>query len=105
MVVRVDAERLRQVIANLAAQRAVAGSTPSLRVARNRAFATLEVADDGPGFHPAWRTGVPPVRPRRPRPHPARIRGGLGLSIVRAIVVAHGGNVAAHNGLPLGAPS
>ena len=104
VVVRGDAERLRQVIANLLHNSAVAGSTTvRVRVARNRAFATLEVADDGPGFPPGladrvFHRFVRGDRARTPRGSGA----GLGLSIVRAIVVAHGGNVAAHNGPPLG---
>jgi two-component system OmpR family sensor kinase len=74
-----------------------------VHVARNRAFAILEVADDGPGFPPGladrvFQRFVRGDRARTPRGSGA----GLGLSIVRAIVVAHGGNVAARNGAPLG---
>jgi len=103
-VVRGDADRLRQLLANLLHNSAAAGSTTvAVRVARNRRFATLEVADDGPGFPPgllntAFERFVRGDRARTPR----RSGAGLGLSIVRAIVVAHGGVVAARNGPPLG---
>jgi two-component system, OmpR family, sensor kinase len=74
-----------------------------VHIAPDRAFATLEVADDGPGFPPAlldsaFQRFVRGDRARTPRGSGA----GLGLSIVRAIVVAHGGSVAARNGAPLG---
>jgi two-component system OmpR family sensor kinase len=102
-VVRGDADRLRQVIANLLHNSAAAGaSTVRVQIDPNRAFAILEVADDGPGFPPALLDNA--FR-RFVRGDRARTRGsgaGLGLSIVRAIVVAHGGSVAARNGPPLG---
>lgn len=103
-VVRGDADRLRQVIANLLHNSAVARSTTvQVRVTRNRAFTTLEIADDGPGFPPGladrvFQRFVRGDRARTPRGSGA----GLGLSIVRAIVMAHGGNIAADNGPPLG---
>jgi two-component system, OmpR family, sensor kinase len=103
VVVRGDADRLRQVIANLLHNSAAAGaSTVRVHIAPDRAFATLEVADDGPGFPPALLNSA---FQRFVRGDRARTRGsgaGLGLSIVRAIVVAHGGSVAARNGAPLG---
>jgi two-component system OmpR family sensor kinase len=102
-VVRGDADRLRQVIANLLHNSAAAGaSTVRVHIAPDRAFATLEVADDGPGFPPALLNSA---FQRFVRGDRARTRGsgaGLGLSIVRAIVVAHGGSVTARNGAPLG---
>jgi two-component system OmpR family sensor kinase len=103
VVVRGDADRLRQVITNLLHNSAAAGgSAVRVHIAPDRAFATLEVADDGPGY-PA--TLLDSAFQRFVRGDRARTRGsgaGLGLSIVRAIVVAHGGSVAARNGPPLG---
>jgi two-component system OmpR family sensor kinase len=104
-VVEADADRLRQVLANLAANSATAGATTA-RVTVRRGT-TVEWADDGPGF-PAGLLGS--AFDRFVRGDPARTsaaRGrdsgaGLGLSIVRAVVVAHGGTVAVRNGAPLG---
>ena len=103
-VVRGDADRLRQVIANLLQNSAAAGASAArVRIAGSPAFTTLEIADDGPGFP---STMLDSVFQRFVRGDCARTpRGsgaGLGLSIVRAIVVAHGGTVAAGNGAPLG---
>jgi signal transduction histidine kinase len=103
-VVHGDADRLRQVVANLAHNSAAAGSTTvQIRVGRDGGFATLEVADDGPGFRADIRDAA---FERFVRGDSARTPGasgaGLGLSIVRAVAAAHGGTVTAHNGPPLG---
>jgi two-component system, OmpR family, sensor kinase len=103
-VVQGDTDRLRQLLANLAHNSAAAGST-TIRVHLTiaGASATLEVADDGPGFPPSVSDSA---FDRFVRADHARTRGasgaGLGLSIVRAVVAAHGGTVAARNGEPLG---
>lgn len=104
VVVRGDADRLRQVLANLVHNSAAAGSTTvQVHVGSDGAQATLEVADDGPGFPPnlrdmAFERFVRGNQSRTPRGSGT----GLGLSIVRAIASAHGGSVEAHNGEPLG---
>ena len=103
-VVRGDTERLRQLLANLAHNSAAAGSTTvRVHLTSGGASAALEVADDGPGFPPSLRDSA---FDRFVRADHARTRGaagaGLGLSIVRAVVAAHGGTVAARNGEPLG---
>lgn len=103
-VVRGDADRLRQVIANLVHNSAAAGSrTIRVRIARDPSSVTLEVADDGPGFPPDLQHAA---FGRFVRGSPARTAhgsgAGLGLSIVRAVVVAHGGVIDLRNGAPLG---
>jgi two-component system OmpR family sensor kinase len=104
VVVPGDADRLRQVLANLAENSSAAGaSVARIRVIGEPAFAVVEVADDGPGF----RSGlVDSAFERFVRGDEARTHGlsgaGLGLSIVRAVVSAHGGTVEARNGPPLG---
>jgi two-component system OmpR family sensor kinase len=103
-IVQGDPERLRQVLANLAHNSATAGSTTvHVHVAREGSSATLEIADDGPGFPPAVRDSA---FERFVRGDHARTPGasgaGLGLSIVRAVVAGHGGDVEARNGKPLG---
>jgi len=103
-VVQGDADRLRQLLANLAHNSATAGSTTvRVHVTADRASATLQVADDGPGFPPSVQHSA---FERFARGDHARTPGasgaGLGLSIVRAVVAAHGGAVEARNGEPLG---
>jgi two-component system OmpR family sensor kinase len=102
VVVVGDADRIRQVLGNLAANSAAAGATKArLHVAADRVAAAVEFADDGPGFPPdlADRVFERFVRGDRSR---TGTGAGLGLSIVRAIVAGHGGEVAAGNGAPLG---
>ena len=92
-----DDHRLRQIVGNLLANARVhtPPGTPvevSLRVAGERA--RLEVADDGPGLEPDVAARI---FERFFRGDPARTRAsggsGLGLSIVAAVVEAHGGRV------------
>ncbi|WP_328992769.1 ATP-binding protein [Kribbella sp. NBC_01245] len=104
VTVQGDADRMRQVLANLLQNSAAAGSrTVRVDVVRSAQTATLHVADDGPGFPPGV---VEAAFERFVRGDTARTPGtsgaGLGLAIVRAIVAAHGGTVQARNGDPLG---
>lgn len=102
-----DSAQLRQVLSNLVRNALVhtpAGTPVDLRVTREGEEAVVDVRDYG--------TGLPTEDPtllfeRFWRADPGRGRGaagaGLGLSIVRAIVEAHGGRVAAANATPTGA--
>jgi two-component system OmpR family sensor kinase len=102
LVVDADAGRLRQVLANLAANSAAAGATAArIRVDTDRGIARLEWADDGPGFASGL---LESAFERFVRGDSARTRGGagLGLPIVRAVVAAHLGTVQIRNGPPLG---
>lgn len=92
-----DAHRLHQVVANLLANACVhtpAGTDVRVRVNRDARDVSIEVSDDGPGIDPAVASRV---FERFYRADPSRARGhggsGLGLSIVAAIVEAHGGTV------------
>jgi two-component system, OmpR family, sensor kinase len=103
-VVLGDPDRLRQVVTNLLDNSATAGAgTVSMTGSVHRGAVTLEIADDGPGFPPAV---LGSAFERFVRGDEARTRGrsgaGLGLSIVRAVVTAHGGTIEAGNGAPLG---
>ena len=97
VIVAGDDTRLRQVVGNLMRNALVhtPGTTPvEISVSTENGFARLTVADHGPGlrqdemqriFEPFYRAD----------PSRSRDRGGagLGLSIVNAVVSAHGGRV------------
>lgn len=102
VVVDADADRLRQVFTNLAANSAAAGATTvSVRISSDLDTAGIEWADDGPGFPPGL---LDSAFERFVRGDTARTStgAGLGLSIIRAIVTAHDGAVALRNGPPHG---
>lgn len=97
--VRGDAARLAQVVTNLLANirtHTPGGTSVLVDIAAVDGWVTIEVADDGPGI-PA--DAVHRVFDRFYRVDPSRSRSsggaGLGLSIVAAIVHAHGGRVEA----------
>jgi two-component system OmpR family sensor kinase len=86
-----DGARLHQVVSNLltnARTHTPPGSTVTVTATR----AGFTVHDDGPGFAPDL---APHAFERFTRGDVARTRGGagLGLSLVQAIVAAHGGSV------------
>ena len=103
VIVEADADRLRQVLANLAANSAAAGaSTVRVTVLLEPVLARIEWADDGPGFPPDL---LGSAFERFVRGGPSRTPStgaGLGLSIVRAVVTAHAGTAELRNGPPLG---
>jgi signal transduction histidine kinase len=88
-----DRDRLRQVLANLldnAIKYTPAGGTVTIGARRDESAVRIEVADTGIGIAPH---DVPRIWERLYRGDQSRAeRGlGLGLSLVRAIVKAHGG--------------
>jgi two-component system OmpR family sensor kinase len=94
-----DKDRLRQVVDNLLANvraHTPEGTTTTVRVDQIGDQAEIEVRDTGPGM-PGDEAGR--IFERFYRSDPARSRtsggSGLGLSIVVAIVEAHGGTVSA----------
>jgi signal transduction histidine kinase len=96
LVVPVDRARLRQVLANLldnALKYSPDGTRVEIRAGAMGDRAVLTVADQGPGIPP---DELPLVWERLYRGDRSRsTRGlGLGLSLVKAIVEAHGGAVA-----------
>ncbi|HEY0945952.1 MAG TPA: HAMP domain-containing sensor histidine kinase [Opitutaceae bacterium] len=97
--VEVDAVRLRQAIANLvdnAVKYTPGGGVVTVTVMVEDDGAVLRVRDTGPGVPAAEQ---PRVWERLYRGDQSRSQSGLGLglSLVRAIVEAHGGRVAMHN--------
>jgi len=95
LTVPADSKRLRQVLANLvdnAIKYTSSGGRVALSAHREGPFVRLDVADTGVGIAPH---DLPHIWDRLYRGDQSRAeRGlGLGLSLVRAIVVAHGGTV------------
>lgn len=95
LVASVDRNRLRQVLANLldnAIKYTPAGGRVEIRASRDDAAAIVEIKDTGAGI-PADE--LPRIWDRLYRGDKSRsTRGlGLGLSLVKAIVQAHGGQV------------
>jgi signal transduction histidine kinase len=101
--VTVDAVRLGQALDNLAENALRYGRGEiTLRARRGNGALELSVADRGGGFAPDF---LPRAFDRFSRPDDARSGegSGLGLSIVRAIARAHGGDAAAENMVGRGA--
>jgi two-component system, OmpR family, sensor kinase len=97
LVVQGDPGRLRQVIDNLLANvraHTPAGAGATVRVAHENGSAIVEVADEGPGLS---EEQAGKVFDRFYRGDPSRSHdsgsSGLGLSIVAAVTLAHGGDV------------
>jgi two-component system, OmpR family, sensor kinase len=102
-----DEMRLRQVLTNLLANARVhtpPGTPVGVRVAAVGEDVALEVRDEGPGIPPE---DLDRIFERFFRADPSRARAsggnGLGLSIVAAIVAAHGGRVEAESAVGRGA--
>jgi two-component system OmpR family sensor kinase len=107
LVVAGDGDRLRQVVDNLLAnvrRHTPPGSSAYVSVRRSGSRIVVAVEDDGPGIPPAERERVFD-RFFRPDDGRQRVTGGagLGLSIVRSIVAAHGGSIAIREARPHGA--
>jgi two-component system OmpR family sensor kinase len=101
LIVRVDRERIQQVITNLLANSRVhtpMGTAIEVGLEHVDGTARLTVTDDGAGIP---TDSLPNLFDRFYRADPSRSRhsggSGLGLAIVAAIVAAHGGTVAADN--------
>ena len=90
-----DPMQLDQVLTNLvenAARHSPPGGVVGIRVSREGDAVRVRVSDEGPGIPPAQREKV--FEPfYRGREEPERPGSGLGLSIARAVVTAHGGRI------------
>ncbi|MFK4102308.1 sensor histidine kinase [Streptomyces sp. NPDC019531] len=98
VTVRGDAHRLHQVLANLLSNACLhtpVGTKVTVTLEAEGEGATLKVHDDGPGIPEDIQPGVFERFTRADRRTKAETGGaGLGLSIVAAVVEAHGGNMA-----------
>ena len=76
----------------------------TIRLATSADAATIEVEDDGPGISDARKEVMlePFVRGDDARNMDEAAGFGLGLSIARAIVLAHGGKLSLHDRQPHG---
>jgi signal transduction histidine kinase len=94
VVVEADPLGLRRVVGNLVANACRYGRRARVRVAAGDRLAIVEVDDDGPGLSDTELERVFEPFYRVERSRNRRTGGvGLGLSIVRAIVLAHGGTI------------
>jgi signal transduction histidine kinase len=101
LLAEIDAGRLRQAVDNLvsnALRHAPPGSEVRLAAREVRGMLVIEVSDRGPGFPPEF---LPHAFERFRRADTGRTReqggSGLGLAVVRAIALAHGGEAVASN--------
>ena len=102
-LVNVDGVLIGQLLANLlenAAKYTPAGTTISLSAEAGHEEIVVSVADEGPGLPPGEEERVFD-KFHRAVPEGAQSGVGLGLSICKAIVQAHGGSITADN-LPAG---
>jgi signal transduction histidine kinase len=106
LVLRVDADRMRQVLANLVANAIRHSPDAGLVLLSARADGTvnrLEVADEGPGIPAEELERVFERFYRSDRARSADAGGaGLGLAIARWIVELHGGTIRAADAEPTG---
>jgi two-component system sensor histidine kinase BaeS len=103
-VVQVDPQRLAEAVANLldnALRHTPAGGVVRVVVRADQRGAVLDVIDNGTGFDPA---DAERIFERFYRADSSRTRtsagSGIGLTIARAIVQAHGGTLTASSGGP-----
>lgn len=96
-----DIDRIQQVVGNLvdnASRVSPGGGSIAVTLGTDGKWATMSVTDSGPGI---TDEDLGHVFERFYRSQPSRARSsggvGLGLSIVKAIVVAHGGEIDAAN--------
>ena len=98
----VDRGAIRQVLINLldnAVKYGPIGQTVAIGVATHGAFARLTVEDEGPGVPDEHRVTIWEPFQRLARDSNSAIAGsGIGLSVVRSLVVAHGGRVSVEAG-------
>jgi signal transduction histidine kinase len=101
-VVRPD--DLHRCVTNIAENAARFGKETTIRLTMSGEGAAIEIEDDGPGISDAAKQTMlqPFVRGDDARNMDEAEGFGLGLSIARAIALAHGGELSLHDRLPHG---
>lgn len=106
LLVRADARLIMQLLINLvnnAIKYSPAGSHIEIRAFREAEHAVIEVSDDGPGIPDAQKPQVFEMfYTGSKRVADSRRSLGLGLSLCRSIVNAHGGELTLHDNTPHG---
>lgn len=106
LLVRADARLIMQLLINLvnnAIKYSPAGSHIEIRAFREAEHAVIEVSDDGPGIPDAQKPQVFEMfYTGSKRVADSRRSLGLGLSLCRSIVHAHGGELTLHDNTPHG---
>jgi signal transduction histidine kinase len=104
LVAYVDPNRIQQVLVNLLSNaERYGGPTRLLRITARGSDVIIEVHDDGPGIPKRHEVRVWDRFERGPNRLNAAIPGsGIGLAIVHAIAVAHGGTATYHRSDELG---
>jgi signal transduction histidine kinase len=95
---------LLRTVTNLVENATRFGAEATIRLAMSDSNATIDVEDDGPGISDAQKDNMlePFVRGDSARNMDEAAGFGLGLSIARAIVLAHGGELSLHDKAPHG---
>ena len=106
ILARIDAKLIVQVIINLvdnAIKFTPVGSRIDIRIRRRGAFVEVSVADDGPGIEDARKERIFDMfYSGANRIADSRRSLGLGLSLCRSIVTAHGGTITVSDNAPKG---
>jgi signal transduction histidine kinase len=95
---------LLRTVTNLVENATRFGAEATIRLAMSDGNAIVDVEDDGPGISDAQKDNMlePFVRGDNARNMDEAAGFGLGLSIARAIVLAHGGELSLHDSEPHG---
>lgn len=94
--IMLDAFAVERACANLlenVRRYAVKGGQVAVRLKKNEASVALTVSDQGPGIPEAWRHRIFEPYERLPSTERLAAGAGLGLALVKAVMVAHGGEV------------
>ena len=108
LLVRIDVHLIMQVLTNLivnAFKYTPEGSTVSVRTHREGRYVVVEVADDGPGVADCDKPHIFDrfFISKNTQPVDSHRSFGLGLSLCRSIIEAHGGIIEVHDNQPHGA--
>ena len=108
LLVRIDVHLIMQVLTNLivnAFKYTPAGSTVNIGAHREGHYVVVEVADDGPGVADCDKPHIFDrfFISRNTQPVDSHRSFGLGLSLCRSIIEAHGGIIEVHDNKPHGA--